>query len=118
MLTAKELKATIMHKQAHNSKAAAIPPVRVKAVVRKPRHFWFVHFYVDAEDGWRGPHRTIDAALVAGVERWWDAREFYIAQGRRLTKREREDMGVEYTHEVDCLNALRVELPNPEISRK
>jgi hypothetical protein len=85
------------------------------SIVRKPGHFWFVHYYVEAEDGWRGPHRTIDAALLAGAERWGDAGTFYVAQGRRLSKREREDVGVEYTHGVDCPNALCVELPNTKL---
>jgi hypothetical protein len=92
---------------------AAIPPVRVEAVVRQPKERWFVHHMDDAEDGWNGPHATIDAALKEGSDWWPDADVLYVAKGRKSTKAEREDTGCDYAWHVDLQNALSVYLPNP-----
>lgn len=101
------------------TKETAQKPRSLDALVRKPRHFWFVHEYDKAEDGWIGPHRTIDAALADGV-RWFgdEVSVLYVAQGFKMTKGEREEKGVEYTHEVDSECCLKVIPPNRTIDGK
>jgi hypothetical protein len=87
-------------------------------LILKPRRKWFAHVCCDAEDGWSGPHNSIDSALrVELLNCESDSYTAYVAQGRKLTKREREEMGVDYSWEVDTKNAMEVRLQNPQQGR-
>lgn len=78
----------------------------------RPRWRWFAHTCRDAEDGWYGPHRTIGAAVLDAVSNCDDGyRVAFVAQGRKLSKREMDDMDVEYSWEVVSANAFEVRLP-------
>lgn len=79
----------------------------------RPRHKWFGHTCREAEDGWIGPHAHIEDAVREAALDGYDGDWLgcWVAQGRRLRKSEREEMGVEYHWEVDTRNAIRVELP-------
>lgn len=88
--------------------------VRVQAIVRKPRHRWFVHHIHDAEDNWRGPFCTIDAALAEGIDWWPEADVLFVAQGHRTTRAEREEWGVDFAWQIDTAEAIRAELPNKD----
>lgn len=73
------------------------------------RHKWFAHIYRDAEDGWVGPCATIGEAVLMSEETHGDWHEsVFVAQGRKLKKREIEDMDVEYTWEVDSHEAFEI----------
>ena len=95
-------------------KSSATDKRMADPVVRQPKERWFVHHMHDAEDGWQGPHATIDAALKEGVDWWPDTDRLYVAKGRRSTKAEREDTGCDYRWHVDIQHALEIYLPpNP-----
>ena len=84
-------------------------------LILEPRREWFAHVDREAEDGWSGPHNNIDSALRAVLLDWErDSYTAYVAQGRKLTKREREEMGVDYSWEVDTKNAMEVRLQKGE----
>jgi len=79
----------------------------------RPRWRWFAHPCRDAEDGWFGPHRTIEAAVIDAVssDDGDGGRACFVAQGRKLAKWEIEEMGVEYDWEVVSANSFVVRLP-------
>jgi hypothetical protein len=77
-----------------------------------PRQKWFAHTSKDAECDWVGPSDTIgDAVLMA--DSWFEHRNesVFVAQGRKLNKREIEEMGVDYDWEVDSAEAFEVVMP-------
>jgi hypothetical protein len=92
--------------------------VRLDPLVRKPRHGWFAHVCLDAEDGWLGPYRLMEEAARTVLLDEPHATEVWLAQGRKLRKHEIEEMGVGYTYEVDTRQSLKLVLPNRGISER
>ncbi len=83
------------------------------SLVRKPRHKWFAHTCRDAESGWTGPHDHIEDALRAALFAWEaDGDTAWVTQGRKLTKLEADEIGAEYSWEVDARNAMKFMIPN------
>ena len=94
------------------------PEICLEGLKRKPRHKWFAHTELSAENGWTGPHDHIEAAARAALLAWEaEGDTCYIAQGRKLTKAECEEQGAEYTWEVDTRHAIKLVLLNPEKSK-
>lgn len=91
--------------------------VRLEPLVRKPRHGWFAHVCKSAEDGWCGPYSTIEqaAAVVLADE---ETDTCYVALGRKLRKYEIEEMGADYTYEVESRKAIKLVLPNEKLCRE
>lgn len=96
----------------------AATPVPLARLVRHGRDRWFWTHDKDAEE-WMGPFKTIDAAIAdAEIYRsvdWYPGTltgPIYIGLGTRTTKAEREDWGVDFTHQIDSDNALTILLPN------
>lgn len=74
------------------------------------RHKWFSSSVRDAADGWYGPYASMEqAALKCADEE--GSHVLYVTQGYRMTKAEREEKGVEYTWEVQTLEAVEVRVP-------
>lgn len=69
-------------------------------LLRQPRHKWFSAPDLESEE-WCGPHDTIEMAAMECWGEYGTEHQVYIAQGRKLTKFEIAEMGVEYTWEVD-----------------
>lgn len=77
----------------------------------KPRERWFAHRCREAEDGWCGPHKTIEAALsdiIGNDPNYEYGAPIFVAVGRRLKKEESEQFAVPYGWECDTPNALKV----------
>lgn len=87
--------------------------VGLRRFVRKPRHKWFSAPDRLCEDGWYGPHDTIEAAVIECASNS-DRLEYpiFVAQGYKTNKTEREDWGVEFDWQVESENAIEVKLPN------
>jgi len=90
----------------------------ITRLVRLGRDRWFWTHDKDAEE-WMGPFKTIDAAIAdAEIYRsteWYPGTltgPIYVGLGTRTTKAEREDWGVDFTHQIDSDNALKIYLPN------
>ena len=84
---------------------------------RMGRRRWFAHLCLYAEDGWAGPFKTIDEAIGATLkdEEWWDIHihPIYITTGRKLSKAEIEEMGVDYAWEVATDEAWAIKRAKP-----
>jgi len=76
----------------------------------RERHRWFASDAARNADGWFGPHRTVDAALAEAWSHFGRAETIFVGQGRKLTKIELEEMGVEYTWEVDTSTLFEIKL--------
>lgn len=83
-------------------------------LVRKPRHKWFSAPERQWENGWLGPHETIEAAVIECANNYEGP--IFVGQGHKLSKAELEDFGSEYDWEVDTENAIEVRLPNEKVS--
>jgi hypothetical protein len=84
----------------------------LKLLRRKPRHRWFSAPSRENEDGWFGPHKTIEAAVIeCACNRESDDERIFVGQGYRLNARERDERGAEYNWEVDVKNAVEIILP-------
>jgi hypothetical protein len=88
------------------------PVLRLDAFKLKPRHRWFSSSDPAAPDGWFGPCRVIEDALMEAFAEGAD--ECWVAQGRKRTKAEMEDECGDYTWEVDALLAFKVTPQNAE----
>lgn len=64
-------------------------------LVRQPRHKWFSAPDRKCEDGWYGPHETIEAAVIECANNYGTESPIFVGQGYKLTKSEREDWGAE-----------------------
>ena len=96
-----------------------INEVPASTLVRKPRHKWFAHTCREAESGWTGPHDHIEDALRAALLSWEaDGDTAWVTQGRKLTKLEADEIGAEYSWEVDTRNAMKFMLPNAQVERR
>jgi hypothetical protein len=85
-----------------------------KSFALKPRHRWFMHFCKNEPDVWDGPFKTIDLAIDALNRYPYTTEEYdtiYLCQGRKITKKEKEIMGVEYDWECETFNCLEINLP-------
>ena len=71
----------------------------------KPRYKWFSQTSPDAEGGWYGPSDTIEAAYIECISNELTS-TIYVGQGRKLTKAEYEEFGVDFTWEVDTKNLI------------
>ena len=81
---------------------------------RKPRHRWFSAPSSECEDGWYGPHKTMEDAIIeCAINRESDDERIFVGQGYRLTKREKEELGAEFDWQVDVKNAVEIRLPRP-----
>jgi hypothetical protein len=86
--------------------------MKLKDLRLKPRHKWFSSDSKDAENGWYGPHKTVEEAIIDCASNWFGGEQIFIAQGYKLTKLQREEYGdPEYDWEVDSRNAFKVILP-------
>ena len=87
----------------------------VRPLIRRKRHRWFSAPSRRCEDGWYGPHKTIeDAARECFINRGMeDGERIFVAQGYRMNKDEREEYGADFDWQVDSLSALEIVLPNP-----
>lgn len=73
------------------------------------RHKWFSNWDRDSEDGWWGPHDTIEAAArECVVMDEGPDRRIFIVHGYKLKESERYD---EFAWEVDARNAFEIILP-------
>jgi len=88
------------------------PPRWLQRMVRQPRNKWFSAPDRRCEDGWYGPHDTIEAAVIECASNYGEEDPIFVAQGYKMTKSEREDWGVEFDWQVDSQNAIEVKLPN------
>lgn len=75
----------------------------------KPRHKWFAHYSLAADDGYYGPHNTIEPAIAEvlanhGIDE--TGRSVYVFQGYKMTKKEQEEWGMEYEWQCDTENRL------------
>ena len=86
-----------------------------RPLVRNPRHRWFAAESNRAEDGWFGPHKTIEGAAIDCLSNV-GGRVCFVTQGRKLTKAEIEETEAEYEWEVDPDSAFQIRLPNKPIS--
>lgn len=76
----------------------------------KPRHRWFSQVAPDADEGWYGPHKTIEDAFIECLSnRESDPTIVYIGQGHKMTKQECDDWGVDFSWEVDTRNLIKVQ---------
>lgn len=102
--------------ETNSSPQLAAPTVEavVRHLIRRKRHRWFSAPDRRCEDGWYGPHKTIeDAARECFINRTSETGErIFVAQGYRMNKEEREEYGVDFDWQVDSLNALEIVLPN------
>lgn len=89
----------------------------LKRLVRQPRHKWFSAPDRRCEDGWYGPHDTIEAALIECASNYGAESPIFVAQGYKLTKAEREEWGVEFDWQCESQNAIEVRLPNEKADR-
>jgi hypothetical protein len=74
----------------------------------KPRYRWFSNTSPDADEGWFGPHKTIEAAVTECVNDN-SAQEVFVGQGYRMTKAEREDWNVDFEWQVDTRTLIKVQ---------
>ena len=82
-----------------------------RCLVRRPRHRWFSSQDRIGEDGWYGPHKTIEEAVMDSVSNDGCDQTIYVAQGYRATKAEKEEWCSEFDWQVDAPNALEIRLP-------
>ena len=85
----------------------------LKRLVRQPRHKWFSAPDRRCEDGWYGPHDTMEAAIIECASNYGTEHPIFVAQGYKLTKAERKDWGVEFDWQCESQNALEVRFPTP-----
>jgi hypothetical protein len=95
--------------QSDQSKTEGAASPRVQPLVLQPRHKWFSSYDNLCDDGWWGPHDTVEAAALECYCKNSSERIF-VAQGRKLTKAELEDLGVEYTWEVEVQHAFEIKM--------
>ncbi len=76
--------------------------------VRRPRHKWFSAPDRRCEDGWYGPHDTIEAAARECASNCGAGGPIFVGQGYRITKAEREEWGAEFDYQVDTENAIEI----------
>lgn len=79
---------------------------------KKPRHKWFSASDRRADEGWYGPHNTIESALLEFASEYGHDVPCFVAQGYKLTKAELEDLGVDYEWEVSASDAIEIRLPS------
>lgn len=82
----------------------------------KPRHRWFSHYCAEADDGFYGPHKTIEAAILEVVSQFGPDEtggKVIVMQGYKMNKAEREEMGVDYDWQCDSREALTFLYPAP-----
>jgi hypothetical protein len=84
-------------------------PNGLDPLVRKPRHKWFSTYDRECDDGWWGPHDTIEAAARECVCNVGRKRHIFIAHGHKLAESERYSV---FDWEVDVNNAFEIILPN------
>lgn len=88
----------------------------LERLVRQPRHRWFSAPARECEDGWYGPHGTIEAAVIECASNYGREAPMFVAQGYKITAAEREEWGAEFDWQVDAQNAIEVRLPNSKLS--
>ena len=76
----------------------------------KKRHKWFSAGHREVEEGWYGPHKTVESAVLEYAGHEGSSEPIFVAQGRRTLKSEREEMGVEFAWFVDTNSAFEVRL--------
>lgn len=87
-------------------------------LVKHPRGKWLWATCLDADE-WHGAHATLEDAINDGYEHLALMGEttmpIYVAHGRRVSKAECEEWGVEWPwYQVDPETAIRVRLPSAE----
>lgn len=75
----------------------------------RPRHKWFSASSRD-EEGWDGPHKTFERAALATFADAGNEGQAFVTQGYKMTKREREEWGVDFEWQCDTANAIEVRL--------
>lgn len=82
-------------------------------LIRKPRHKWFAGTDRQQEDGWLGPHNTIEEAILEqACDPFFEiSSPIWIAQGRKMTKEELDEFDAGFTWTVDTKNAIKIYLP-------
>ncbi len=81
----------------------------------KRRHRWFSHYCLAADDGFYGPHKTIEAAIsevicAHGADE--TGPQIYVFQGYKMTKAERDEWGAEFDWQCDTHQHLTFLRPN------
>jgi hypothetical protein len=101
--------------QVHEAEGRCAPaPGSAHPLVRRPRHKWFAAFDPKTDEGWWGPHDTIEAAAMECLCNCGSSRIF-VTQGYKLTKDER--YMAEWDWEVDSDRAFEIVLPNDRTER-
>ena len=84
----------------------------IDALKRMKHHQWFSAARVDTDEGWWGPHRTIeDAALEALCSGYCDDSECYVTTGYKKNKEEREEYDDDFDWMIDSATAFKITLP-------
>lgn len=96
------------------TKPEPLPPAPSSALplVRRPRHKWFASYDPKADEGWWGPHDTVEAAAMEALCNNGSDRIF-VTQGHKLPKDER--YMPEWDWEVDAARAFEIVLPKMKI---
>lgn len=81
----------------------------LEALTLKKGEKWFSSHDRLAEE-WDGPHKTIQEAILAT---WCDDADeiIYVSKGRKSTKEDREEFGVDYPWFIDSIEtAIKIDL--------
>ena len=79
-------------------------------------HKWFSALSRESEE-WDGPWNNIQSALLGAIAYGGDSWDvdmlltIFVTQGRKLTKAEKDEMGVEYDWECNGDEAMEIRLP-------
>jgi hypothetical protein len=89
--------------------------MKADQVKLKPKHKWFCA--ADSEcEMWHGPYKSIEAAAIE-VLGWPECPRVWIAQGRKVTRAERDEWGNEHEWEVTSSEAFELRSAEREKER-